>query len=136
MWAEFGASSLARGVVCFLKTYDWKLKTPTGSDAALFRRTAAVVRNRRDIADDGDIESDGLHGADGGFTTRAWTFDANFDFLETVAHGLAAGILRGHLGGVGGAFARAFESTLAALDHPMMAPRRSVMLMIVLLKLA
>ena len=85
-----------------------------GSDAALFRRAAAIVRDGGDIADDADLQADGLDGADGRFTTCAGTLDADFDFLQTVAHGLAAGILRDHLGGVGGAFAGALEADFAS----------------------
>ena len=67
-----------------------------------------------DVFDDTDFEADGLDGADGGFTTGTWAFDADFDFFEAVTHGLAAGVLGDHLGGVGGAFAGAFEATLAS----------------------
>ena len=85
-----------------------------GSDATLFRRTATVVRHGRDVADYGDFEADGLHGADGGFAAGAGALDADFDFSETVAHGLSAGILRDHLSGVGGALARAFEAAFSS----------------------
>src|SRR5581483_4596611 len=90
------------------------------SDAALFRRAAAVVRHRRDVADDGDVESNRLHRADGGFTTGAGTFDADFNFFQAVSHRLAAGILRNHLCSVSGAFARTFETDFAGArpaDH-------------------
>lgn len=50
--------------------------------------------------DDGDLKSNGLHGTDCRFTTGTRTLDTNFDFLETVAHGLTAGILSDHLGGI------------------------------------
>ena len=72
------------------------------------------MRDWGDVFDDADFEADGLDGADSGFATGAWAFDADFDFLETVTHGLAAGVLGDHLGGVGGAFAGAFEATLAS----------------------
>ena len=71
------------------------------------------MRHGGDVADDGDFEADGLDGADGGFAAGAGALDADFDFLQAVAHGLAAGILRDHLRGVGGALARALEAALA-----------------------
>src|SRR4029078_3933783 len=84
-----------------------------GSDAALFGRTAAVVGDGSDVADNGEIEPDGLESADGGFAASAGTRDDDFDFLEAVTHGLAGRVLRDHLGGVGGTFARAFKPDFA-----------------------
>ena len=49
--------------------------------------------------------------------------DPHFDFFKTVPHGLAAGVLRDHLRGVGGALARALEATLAGAGP---ADRRSI----------
>ena len=83
------------------------------SNAALFGRAAAIVGNGGDVPDDADFQANGLNGAHGGFATGAGTFDADFDFLQAVAHGLAAGILGNHLRGVGGALAGAFEAALA-----------------------
>ena len=68
--------------------------------------------NRSDILNDGDFKSDGLHGADRGFTAGSGTLDANLDFLEPVSHGLTAGILGNHLGGIGRTLTGAFESHL------------------------
>src|SRR4051794_22776260 len=83
------------------------------SDAALFGRAATVVRDRGHIADDRDFQADGLDGADGGLTTSAWAFHADFDLLEAMAHRLAAGVLGDHLRGVSGALAGALEAALA-----------------------
>src|SRR3954465_14804216 len=96
------------------------IKNYEGSDAALFRGPAAVVGDGGDIANDSEIEADGLESSDGGFTARARTADEDFHFLEAVAHGLAGSVLRDHLGSVSGAFARPFEADLAGArpaDH-------------------
>ena len=60
-----------------------------------------------------DFQADGLQRADGGFAAGARTLDADFDFLHAVRHRLAGGVLRDLLGGVGRAFARAFETDAA-----------------------
>src|SRR5204863_9149730 len=89
-------------------------------NAALFWGTAAVVRNGRDVADDGDVEADGLNGTDGRFAAGARAFHADFDFLKAMTHSLAAGILGHHLRGISGAFARALEAAFAGArpaDH-------------------
>src|SRR5438270_5513364 len=58
-------------------------------DAALFRRTATVVRNRRNVADQSEIESDRLERAHRGLASRAGTFDEDLDFFESVTHRLS-----------------------------------------------
>ena len=68
------------------------------------------MRHGCDVTDDGKVETDRLERADGRFTAGAWSPNEHFDFLEAVAHGLARGILRHHLRGIGSAFARAFEA--------------------------
>ena len=67
------------------------------------------MRHGRDVADHGDFEADGLHGAHCGLAARPGTLDADFDLPETVAHGLLASVLSDHLSRVGRAFAGAFE---------------------------
>src|SRR4051812_29555231 len=88
------------------------VKSPA-SNAALFLRAAAIWRHRRYVADDRDIEADRLNRAHGGFASGARALHAHFDFFQPVAHGLPAGILRNHLGGVGRALARTLEAALA-----------------------
>jgi hypothetical protein len=53
-----------------------------------------------------------------------------------MAHCLARGILSHHLGSISSAFARTFEATLPALDHPITLPFTSVIVTIVLLNVA
>src|SRR5450432_64043 len=81
-----------------------------GLDAAFFARAATIVRNRRHVLDRADLQTDRLNGANRGLTTGAGTFDPNFHFLHAVRHRLTRGVLRDLLGGVSGAFARAFET--------------------------
>ena len=90
-----------------------RISKKVGLDAAGLFRAATVVRNRRHVADGKDFQTKTLDGTHGGLTAGAWTLDADIDFLETVSHGLAAGVLRNHLSGVGGAFPRTLEAHLA-----------------------
>src|SRR6185369_7318073 len=82
--------------------------------------TAAVVRHGRHIFDHADLKAHGLDRTHRGFTSGARTFHTDFHFLQSVAHRLAAGVLRDHLRGVSGALARAFKAALAGTgpaDH-------------------
>src|SRR4051794_997426 len=88
--------------------------TKRESDAALLRWPAAIMRNRRYIPDDSKIETNRLQSANGRFAPGARAFYANFDFLQSVAHGLTRCVLRHHLRRVSGAFARAFETHLSS----------------------
>ena len=67
-----------------------------------------------DVTYHGNFEAYGLHGADGGFPPGARALHADLDFPEAVTHGLSAGILRDHLGGVSGALSRALKATFAS----------------------
>src|ERR1700743_236537 len=84
------------------------------SNAAALWRTAAVMRNRRDVADDDDVQARSGERAHGGFTAGAGTLDANLDALHAV---LVARDTRGGkrslLRGVGRALTRAFEADRA-----------------------
>jgi hypothetical protein len=88
------------------------------------------------ILDGGDFQADGLQSADGGFAAGSRAFDADFDLAHAVGHGLPGGVLGHLLGGEGGAFARAFETDPPALDQPSTLPCMSVMVTLVLLKVA
>src|SRR5687768_16010926 len=83
------------------------------SDATLFWRAATIVRHRRDVLDNGDLQARCLNRTHRRFPTRAWTFHAHFHFFQTKAHRLAASVLRHHLRGVCGTFARALEPHFA-----------------------
>src|SRR5476651_1071537 len=88
--------------------------------AAALAGAAAVVRDRRDVDDGGDLQADGLEGADGAVAAEAGTGDADDDVLEAVRHRVAGGVLGDDLGGVGGGLARAAEVALAGAgpgDH-------------------
>src|SRR3989449_11267020 len=82
----------------------------TGLNAAFFSGSAAVVGGRGDVADEADLEADGLERADGRFAPGARALDADLNLFHAVGHGLAGGILRHLLGGEGRALARAFEA--------------------------
>src|SRR5882762_5159319 len=76
------------------------------SDAAALWRTAAVVRNRRDVADGYDVQPGGSQGAHRGFTAGTRTLHFHFHALhaELVAGGACSG-QRSLLGGIGCALA-------------------------------
>jgi hypothetical protein len=63
------------------------------------------VWHRGHVLDGGDFDTEGLHGAHGGLTTRTWATKTNFSLAKAMSHGLTAGILRHNLGGIGGTFA-------------------------------
>src|SRR5215475_13373207 len=61
------------------------------SNAAALGRTAAVVRNRRDVANHHNVQACGGQSAHGGFAAGAGTLHAHFDRLETVLIARVAG---------------------------------------------
>src|SRR6185437_1220986 len=67
------------------------------SDAAALRRTDAVMRNRRDVADRGDGETHRLERAQRRLTARTRALHLDLEGAHAVFHGLLAGRLRGHL---------------------------------------
>ena len=70
-----------------------RISKKVGLDAASLLRAATVVWDRSHIADREDFKPETLDSTHGGFATRAWTLDPHIDFLETVSHGLTAGVL-------------------------------------------
>src|SRR5256884_229310 len=74
------------------------------------RRAAPVVRDRRHVADRGDLEPHGLERADGGLPAGPGPTHEDLDLLEPVLHRLARGDLRGRLRGEGCALAGAPEA--------------------------
>src|SRR6185437_3609550 len=85
--------------------------------AAPLRRPAPVVRNRRYVADRIDRETDGLQRAQGRLAARARPLHLDLEGAHAMLHGLAAGILGGHLRRIGRRFAAALE-TLRARGGP------------------
>src|SRR5882762_985868 len=81
------------------------------SDASPFRRTAAVVRNRRHVANHDDVQSRGSQRAHRGLTSRTWAFHAHFHALHSVLVTRdARGGQRSLLRSVRRAFARTLEA--------------------------
>src|SRR3990170_6655538 len=90
------------------------MRVPYGAlDAPLLGRTAAVMGNRRDVGNVGDLQAAGIERADSGLTTRAGALHAHFPHLHAVLLRGIAGLLGGTLRGEGGALARAAEATTA-----------------------
>src|SRR5437867_1595814 len=67
------------------------------------------MRDRRNVLDSGDFQTNRLQGADGGFATRTRAFHTDFDFAHTVSHSLPGRVLRHLLRRVRRALARSFE---------------------------
>jgi hypothetical protein len=81
------------------------------SNAAALWRTAAVVRNRRDVTNDHDVQSGGGQSAYRGFAAGTRTLPANFAALHAVLiAGVAGSVQRGLLRGVRCALARTLEA--------------------------
>src|SRR5262249_46265990 len=83
------------------------------SDAAALGRTAAVVRDRRDVADRGDRQPHRLQRTQRRFAARAGAAHLDLERAHAVLHRLAPGILRRHLRGERRRLARALEALLA-----------------------
>src|SRR5258707_4917682 len=81
------------------------------SNAAALRRTAAVVRNRRDVADHHDVQAGGSQRAHGRLAPGTWTLHADFHALHPVLVARhSCGGQRGLLRGVGRTLARSLEA--------------------------
>src|SRR6185436_12434274 len=83
----------------------------------LLGRAAAVVRDRRDVGDVGDLQAAGVQRADRGLAAGAGALDAHFHHLHAVFLRDRAGLLGGDLRGERRALARAAE-TAAARSRP------------------
>src|SRR5271156_6832066 len=79
----------------------------TKSDAAALRRTATVVRHRRNVADAAHLDAGGGESADRRLAARAGTGDAHIDRTDTMVAGCVGctdgGLLRGKRGSLTGA---------------------------------
>src|SRR5690606_31592333 len=78
--------------------------------AALLRRTAPVVRDRRHVGDAGDFISTTVQCTDSRLTTRTWTLDVDVEVLQTVLQRSLTGTLGSNLGSERRAFTRAAEA--------------------------
>ena len=76
------------------------------------------MRHRCHVANQGEIEADGLQGAHGGLTSRSRPSHQDLNFFEAVPHRLARCILRDHLGRIRGAFAGTFEADFSGARPP------------------
>src|SRR3546814_10192815 len=65
--------------------------------AAALSRPAAVMRNRRDVGDVGDLEAGCIERADCGLTSRAGALDANFDVLDAMLGSSLSRLVGGNL---------------------------------------
>src|SRR5688572_6525887 len=90
------------GVTASRQTPDFELllsnlgrsPTPAGrSDAAALGRADAVVRDRRDVADRGDLEADRLEGTQRALAAGARALDLDLEGADAMLGGLAPGIL-------------------------------------------
>src|SRR5690606_6283894 len=82
-------------------------------DTTTLGRAAAVVRHRRDVRNAGDLDPQGIQGAHGGLAAGAGALDADFQRLDAVFLGHAAGGFGSHLGGERRRLARALEAGAA-----------------------
>src|SRR5689334_15424717 len=83
---------------------------PEGSDAAALGRAHAVVRDRGDVADRGDLEADRLQRPERALAARARALDLDLERADAMLRGLLARILGGDLGGIGRRLAAALEA--------------------------
>lgn len=79
-------------------------------DAAFLSGTTTIVRNRRDVFDQFDVQARGLQRRDRTFASAAGTLDANFDVTHPELLCLFGGLLCRTLAGKRRAFSRAFET--------------------------
>src|SRR5438045_3910242 len=96
---------------------------PGGSDAATLGRAHAVVRDRGDVADRGDLEADRLQRPERALAARAGALDLDFERADAMFGGLLAGVFRGDLGGIRGRLAAALEAR-----HPRARPGNRIAL--------
>src|SRR5450756_315085 len=79
-------------------------------DSATLGRTAAVVRNRRNVANGADVDAGGRESADGGFATRTGAGDAHVDGTKSVIASGIGCVLGGLLGREGSSLTRTTEA--------------------------
>src|ERR1051326_7862546 len=82
-------------------------------DSPAFGRTAAIVRDRRHVADCSDVQTHRLQRAKRGFAARTRTAYLDFERTHAGLDRLLGGIFGGDLRGVRGRFARTLETERA-----------------------
>ena len=85
---------------------------PDSSDAACLGWTTAVVGDGGHVLDGVNVKAESLCCANRCFASRSRTGDSYLDFFQSVAHGLATGILRDDLSCVSRALSAAPEAHL------------------------
>src|SRR5918993_4579984 len=83
------------------------------SDPAPLGGAAAVVGDRGDVLDAGDLDPGALQRADGRLAAGAGALHLHVDLAHAVLHRAAGGLLGGHLGGERRALLRALEADVA-----------------------
>ena len=86
-------------------------------DTTTLRRTAAVVRNGRDVGDARDLDAQRVQGADRRFTAGAGALDAHFQRLDAVFQRNAASRFSGDLRGERGRLTRALKPAPPDVAH-------------------
>src|SRR5690606_5616341 len=86
---------------------------PCPSDPATLRRTAPVVRLRRDVGDRADLQASRGERPDSRLPARPGTLDEDVDLAHAVLHGPTGSRLGGELGSERGGLARPLEADLA-----------------------
>src|SRR5688500_8982716 len=87
-----------------------RLAPGRGSDPAALGRADAVVRDRGDVADRGDLEADRLQRPKRALAARAGALDLDLEGADAILGGLLAGVRGGDLGGIGSRLAAALEA--------------------------
>src|SRR5581483_2783132 len=80
------------------------------SDPAPLGRAAAVVGDGRDVADQGDLEADGLQSAESALAAGTGPLHEDRDRTYSMLHCTARGLFGRELRGERGALARALEA--------------------------
>jgi hypothetical protein len=94
------------------------------------------MRDRGHVADRRDREADRLERAKGALAARARTLHFDLERANAVLGGLLARVLGGDLRGVGRRLARPLKPIIPAEDQAIALPCASVIVIMVLLKLA
>src|SRR5271165_3419633 len=107
---EFAGSMRARGARIGSGAPDRRSAAHTSSDATPLARTAAVMRNRRHVANRGHIETRSLNRAQSRLAPRTRARHLDLERAHAMFGRFANGVLRGDLGGERRRLAGAFES--------------------------
>src|SRR5450432_3730763 len=99
-------------VTCILKSSRGAARPPAHrkSNPPALARTAAIVRDRRHVADRGDGEARGLQRTQCGFAARTGACNFHFQRAHAVFLRLLGDVFRRNLRGIGGRLARTLEA--------------------------